>query len=136
MVQYCTTTCHSDGSQVGLGYTLSMQTHWQTVFIISNIFVVWHCACPASSGSLVPKQTYINSLVRRGLAWFKSFLGCDELAVLKSGKPIRLLESRKSQDLSHVECYMKARALSPSLFIVSQERDLSRDYLTHARNLF
>ena len=60
-------------------------------------------------GSLVPRPT--NSLVRRGLARFESFLGCAEMAVLKLGKPIRLLECRKSQDLP--------RVLLPSLFIVS-----------------
>ena len=54
------------------------------------------------SSTLVPRPT--NSLARRGLARFESFLGIAELAVMKLGKPIRLLERRKSQDLSRVEC--------------------------------
>ena len=59
------------------------------------------CVCVCVCVSLVPRFTSKKGEI--GLAQFERFLGCAESAVLKLGKPIRLLERRKSQNLSHVE---------------------------------
>ena len=59
------------------------------MFVATHFTVSTHLAF-----SLVPRPT--NSHARIGLAQFESFLGCTESAVLKLGKPIRLLERRKT----------------------------------------